>query len=174
MGRIALLIVDMLNDFLDPAGALYCGDDSRRIIPVVRELLETHRAQDSVIIFVSDHHASDDREFLLFPPHCVQGTPGAATIPEIEVRSGDHHIYKNRYSAFYGTDLDEILRRESVDEVHLAGVCTSICVMETTSDLRNRDIRAIVHRGAVADFDPKAHDFALERMEKILGAEIED
>ncbi len=172
MSRKALLVVDMLNDFMDPDGALYCGDDARRIIPAVRDLLDGHREMGSAIVFVADCHEPGDLEFRLFPPHCVAGTKGAELIPELSVRPGEYWVDKKRYSAFYGTDLEEILRRERVDEVHLCGVCTSICVMDTCSDLRNRDYPALVYAGAVADFDPEAHHFALKRINSILGAEV--
>jgi isochorismate hydrolase len=46
--------------------------------------------------------------------------------------------------------------------------------MDTCSDLRNRDLKAVVHRKAVADFDPAAHEFALKRIEKVLGAQVVD
>jgi nicotinamidase/pyrazinamidase len=59
-----------------------------------------------------------------------------------------------------------------VEEVFLVGVCTSICVMETVAGLRNRDYPTFVFRKGVADFDQEAHNFALKRMEKILGAMI--
>jgi nicotinamidase-related amidase len=172
MGRTALLIIDMLHDFLDPGGALYCGDEAAAIVPAVQELLEAHRRAGSLIVFVADHHPPDDQEFALFPPHCVRGTPGAELLPGFAPRPGEHLVRKTRYSAFWGTDLDGILRREGVEEAHLAGVCTSICVMDTCSDLRNRDLKAVVHRRAVADFDPEAHAFALKRIKNILGGEV--
>lgn len=174
MSRKALLVVDMLNDFLDPDGALYCGDASREIIPHIRELIESHRRDGSIIIFVTDSHEADDKEFGMFPPHCVVGTSGSEMISEIEVRPEDYLVRKTRYSAFYGTELEDILRREGVDEVHLSGVCTSICVMDTTSDLWNRDFKAVVHQKSVADLTTEAHEFALKRMRDILGASIED
>jgi nicotinamidase-related amidase len=173
MARKALLVIDMLHDFMDPAGALYCGDQAARIAPRVRELLARHRREGSVIVFVADQHAPDDKEFALFRPHCVAGTPGASLIEGFEVRPGEHFVAKRRYSALFGTDLEAILRREGVDEIHLAGVCTSICVMETCSDLRNRDLAVVVHTEAVADFDPQAHEFALSRMRNILGCRLE-
>ncbi|MFH1035569.1 MAG: isochorismatase family cysteine hydrolase [Pseudomonadota bacterium] len=174
MGRTALLVIDMLYDFLDPRGALYCGDEAAKIIPAVQALLESQRRAGALIIFMADSHPSDDKEFDLFPPHCVQGTPGAEPLPGLAPRQGEYLLAKTRYSAFWGTDLDAILRREAVEEVHLAGVCTSICVMDTCSDLRNRDLKTVVHRRAVADFDPRAHAFALERIEKILGGQVRD
>ncbi|MFH1137027.1 MAG: isochorismatase family cysteine hydrolase [Pseudomonadota bacterium] len=174
MTRVALLVVDMLHDFLDPQGALYCGDAAREIIPHARALIEDYRARGGIIIFVSDRHEPDDAEFKLFPPHCVAGTRGAETIPEMEIRAGDRHLVKHRYSAFFKTPLEDILLEEAIGEVHLCGVCTSICVMETASDLRNREYPTVVHRRAVGDFDPEAQAFALKRMEKILGVKVTD
>ncbi|MBW2140937.1 MAG: cysteine hydrolase, partial [Deltaproteobacteria bacterium] len=77
MSRKALLVIDMLNDFLEPSGALYCGDESRKIIPAVKDLLEKYRQSDAAIIFLMDSHKPDDKEFEMFAPHCVTGTPGA-------------------------------------------------------------------------------------------------
>ncbi len=174
MPDTALLVIDLLHDFMDPQGALYCGDDARRILPQVDMLLEEHRRRGSLIVFVADCHDPDDSEFALFPPHCVAGTPGAAMLPGLQAQPGEKLVYKQRYSAFYGTELESLLRRAGVKEVHLCGVCTSICVMDTCSDLRNRDLTAVVHRLAVADFDPAAHEFALKRIEKILGGSVVD
>ncbi len=168
----ALLVIDMLRDFLDPAGALYCGDQAAEVIAPVAKLLDHHRRQGSLIVFVADSHAPDDLEFALFPPHCVAGTPGAELLPNFVVAPGEHLVRKHRYSAMFATDLEEILRQSGAAEIHLAGVCTSICVMETASDLRNRDYQVVVHAQAVADFDPQAHQFALERMAKILGCRV--
>jgi nicotinamidase-related amidase len=174
MSKRALLVIDMLHDFLDPRGALYCGDAAARILPEVRSLLAQHRREGSLIIFVADCHTPDDKEFALFPPHCVAGTLGGSLMPGFEAGQGEKMVYKQRYSAFYGTELDALLRRAGIKEVHMCGVCTSICVMDTCSDLRNRDLKAVVHRKAVADFDPAAHDFALKRIEKVLGAQVVD
>ncbi|MDY6851916.1 MAG: isochorismatase family cysteine hydrolase [Thermodesulfobacteriota bacterium] len=174
MSRKSLLVIDMLYDFMDPAGALYAGYEARKIIPRVKKLLESHRREGSLIVFAVDHHDPEDKEFEIFPRHCVAGTPGAEIIPELEVRLEDKLVHKTRYSAFYGTDLEDILAGEDIDEVHLCGVCTSICVMDTASDLRNRDYPTIVHKSAVADFDPQAHDFALKRMKDILRVRLED
>jgi nicotinamidase-related amidase len=172
MGKKALLVIDMLRDFMDTNGALYCGDEAREIVPFVNEKIREFRERGDLVIFMNDAHAPDDLEFDLFPPHCVKGTPGAEIIDAIEVTRGDLVIEKTRYSCFYGTTLEEKLGREKVDEVHMLGVCTSICVMDTASGLHDRDIPIIVYREGVADFDPEAHAFALKRMERILGAKV--
>lgn len=168
----ALLVIDMLNDFINPDGALYCGETSREIIPFVREKIEEFHKNGDLVIFLCDSHKEDDLEFKMFPKHSVIGSEGAQIIDELPVDKKDVVIQKTRYSAFYGTNLDVVLKESSISEAHVVGVCTSICVMDTVGDLRNRDYRVIVYKKGVADFDPNAHTFSLERMEKIYGAEI--
>lgn len=170
----ALLVVDMLNDFLDEKGTLYCGEEAREIIPNVVDAVRRAREQGALIVWIRDAHKPDDREFSLFGPHCVRGTWGADIIPELagEKRPEDVVIEKSRYSAFFGTDLDGVLHERGVKKVEVVGVCTSICVMETVRDLRDRDYEVRVHRDCVRDFDEEAHGFALRRMEKILGAHV--
>lgn len=171
MGKVALVVADMLNDFIDPQGTLYVGPAGREIIPFVAQQAETVRAGGGVVIFVCDAHAPDDREFDQFEPHAVKGTWGTEIIPELPFLPGDYRVEKTRYSALYNTDLEDILKRENVSQTELVGVCTSICVMLTALDLLHRDIPCRVYRDGVADFDPKAHDFALEHLQK-LGVEV--
>lgn len=168
----ALLVVDMLKDFVETGGALDCGEEARRIIPFVRAKVDEFHYSRDLVVFIRDSHRPDDPEFQMFPPHCVKGTRGAEIIDELEVRPGDVTVEKTRYSAFYGTELEKILRERGVAEVHVVGVCTSICVMDTVGDLRNRDYPVVVYRDGVADFDREAHRFSLGRMEKIYGARV--
>lgn len=172
MARKALLVIDMLNDFVDPRGALYCGDSARAIIPAVRRIMEDFTRQGHLIVVVKDAHRSDDPEFRMFPPHAVRGTWGAAVIPELPIPKEAVVVEKTRYSAFFGTALDQMLRDYAPDEVWVVGVCTSICVMDTVGDLRNRDYTVVVPSEAVADFDPEFHAFALRRMERVYGAAV--
>jgi len=168
----ALFVVDMLKDFLNKDGVLYCGDPSREIIPLVKEKIEEFHKSGDLVVFICDSHDKDDLEFKKFLEHCVTNTEGAEIIDELPVSDKDIIIKKKRYSAFYGTDLDRVLKGYKISEVHVQGVCTSICVMDTVGDLRNRDLPVIVYEKGVADFDQKAHEFALRRMEKIYGAKI--
>jgi nicotinamidase/pyrazinamidase len=172
MGKAALLVTDMLNDFLDPRGSLFMGPQAREIIPFVAEKIAAFRAQGGVVIFICDAHAPDDREFQYFPPHAVKGSWGARIIPELIPEPGDYRVEKTRYSAFAHTNLDDILQQEQVDEVHVVGVMTSICVMESVKELFDRDMPGVVYRQGVADTDPEAHAFALKQMQRVLGARV--
>jgi nicotinamidase/pyrazinamidase len=172
MGKTALIVADMLNDFIDPQGALFIGPQGRAIIPFVAAKIEEVRGRSGVVILVTDAHAPDDREFRHFPPHAVKGTWGAQVIPELSLKPGDYRVEKTRYSAFARTNLDEILQKEQVARVEVVGVCTSICVLETVKELFDRDLPSLVYREGVADFDPEAHAFALKHLQRVFGAKV--
>ena len=167
-----LIIIDMLNDFIDPRGVLFCGEPAQRVVPVIRERLDRYRAAGAAVIYLQDAHSPDDKEFEKFPPHCIAGTWGSEIIGALSPRPEEHVLPKTRYSGFYGTDLDNVLVSLAGQQVEVTGVCTSICVMDTVGGLVNRDYQVRVPREGVADFDARAHDFALERMEKIYGVRI--
>ena len=167
----ALLVTDMLNDFIREGAPLEVPA-ARKIIGKVNERIRATRKAGGRIIFVADHHARNDPEFDRWPAHAVAGTEGCEVIAELDRRPEDILLPKTRYSAFFESSLDEILQREDVDEVEVAGVCTSICVMFTVADLRNRYIPTTVHRDAVADLDEASHRFALKHMDRVLGAKV--
>lgn len=167
----ALLVVDMLKDFICPDGKLYSGESAEKIVPFVREKIDAYRSAGQQVIFICDRHAPDDCEFERFPAHCVDGTEGAQIIEELRFEGYEDAITgKQRYSGFFNTDLEEQL--EDVEEVAVVGVCTNICVFFTVEELCNRDKRVIVYRDGVASFDAAAHAFALQQMEAVLGAQI--
>ena len=167
----AVLVVDMVRGFLEEGYPLYCGARARRIIPNVQQLLERELAQGSKVFFLCDHHAADDPEFKVFPPHCVEGTAEAEVIPELRQYQGEV-IPKRRYSAFFDTPLEEKLKELKPEKLIVCGVCTDICVVHTVANARNRDYEVEVPVDCVASFDETAHHFALEHMEKVLGAKL--
>jgi len=166
-----VIVVDMLRGFLEEGHPLFCGEVARSIIPCVQSLLRRETKQGSHIIYLADTHEPDDKEFEMFPPHCIRGTVECEVIPELAEFQGEV-IPKRRYSGFYDTVLDQRLRELQPDKIIVVGVCTDICVMHTVADARNRDYVVEVPRDCVASFDPEAHEFALKHMEKVLGARI--
>ena len=169
-----VLVVDMLRGFLEEGNNLYCGDcgdDARGIIPSVQTLLEKETARGSRVFYICDTHAPDDLEFQMFPVHCVKGTAESEVIPELAPYPGER-IEKQRYSAFFNTDLEQRLKELGPDRIVVCGVCTDICVLHTTADARNRDYPVEVASDAVASFDEEAHKWALQHIERILGAKL--
>ena len=170
-----VLVADMVRGFveLDHDGEkhnLYF-DEARRIIPNVRRLLEQERARGSHIIYVCDTHDPDDKEFEMFPPHCVRGSVECELIAELQDIPGEL-MPKNRYSAFVNTPLEQRLAELRPEKLTICGVCTDICVLHTTSDARNRDYPVEVPADCVATFNPEAHRWALKHIQEILGARV--
>ncbi len=168
----ALVVVDMLVDFMNPEGALYIGPTAEDLIPAVKARIKKYRSEGDLVIYVCDHHLEDDQEFEMFPPHGLQGSGGEEIIAEVAPEHGERVIYKRRFSAFFGTDLDLTLRDKSVTDLELVGVCTNICILYTAANARMLSYKVRVPEKAVASFDLEAHNFALKELDKTLGVEI--
>ncbi|MBM3945948.1 MAG: cysteine hydrolase [SAR202 cluster bacterium] len=166
-----LLVVDMVKGFLEPGHNLYCGDAARRIIPAVRRLIEAEHRTGSQVIYFHDTHRPDDLEFRMFPVHCLAGSRETELVEELGGLPGEH-VAKARYSAFYGTDLEQRLAVLKPNRVTICGVCTDICVMHTAADARNRDYEVTVRLDCVASFDAEQHRWALRHMQKVLGVRV--
>ena len=167
----AVLVVDMLRGFLEEGYPLHIGAKARCIIPNIQRLLERELAQGSKVFFICDHHDPDDLEFKMFPPHCIVGTAEAEVISELASYPGEI-IPKKRYSGFFGTALEDKLIAFKPEKLIICGVLTNICVMYTVANARNRDYEVEVPVDCVASSDEAAHRFALEHMEKVLGAKL--
>lgn len=168
----ALLVIDMLRDFIDEGGALETGSAGREIVSYIKEKINTYRTLGYPIIYICDNHELDDKEFDMFPPHCVRDTVGSQIIGELKPQDTDKIIFKRRYSGFYGTDLDLYLREKGIDEISLVGVCTNICVLYTAADARNISYKVNIYKDGVASFDQTAHEFALKEMASTLGCRL--
>ena len=179
----ALIVVDMQNGFLREGNL--ASERNLAVLPQVVAEVEQALADERLVIFTADTHEVDDEEFRMFPEHCVRGTREAELADELRAfvdTDEDDRVWvvpKRRYSAMFETQLEGILHRFDIDRVRICGVCTDICVMHTTSDLRNRDIPVTVAGRATATFDAPGHDgdavqqFALDHMAGILGASVE-
>lgn len=168
--KAAVLVIDMLNDFVH--GALKV-ERAAGIIPNIRRLLEHARGRGIPVIYANDSHLpKGDKEFQLWPEHAVAGTWGAEVIDELKPGQGDYVIRKRRYSAFYSTDLDLLLRELDVDTLILTGLVTDICVQHTAADAFFRGYRVIIPRDCVETVTEERHEAALEYMKSTYGCEI--
>jgi nicotinamidase-related amidase len=172
MAEKALIVVDMLNDFIDEKGALYCGKEGEAIVPFIKERLAAARECGDLVVFVTDAHDEDDVEFRRYPRHAVAGSWGGEIVPELAPALGERVIRKKTLNAFYGTDLERFLAEAGVRTAEVVGVCTSICVMDLVADLAARGYDIIVPVRGVADFDQEFHKFALRRMARVYGADV--
>ncbi len=172
MTKKALLVIDMLNDFINPDGALYIGGKAEAVTRCVKEKIEDYRRDGNPVLFIMDRHHPEDEEFKIFPPHSLEGERGSEVVEELKPRPGEREISKRRFSAFFGTDLDLSLREMDINEIELSGVVTQICILYTAAEARMLHYGVQVDSSCVASFDSEAHRFALQEMEKTLGVNV--
>ncbi|MDI9610136.1 MAG: isochorismatase family cysteine hydrolase [Archaeoglobaceae archaeon] len=166
----ALIVVDMQKDFCYRNGALYIKE-AEKIFDSTRKVVEMAR-REMPVVFTQDWHREDDREFKIWPKHCIMETEGAEIIEELKPTKKDYFIKKRRYSAFFGTDLDLLLRELEVEEIFVCGVATNICVLHTAGDASIRGYKVYVIRDctkALSDYD---QEYALKHMKEVFNAEI--
>ena len=170
----ALLVIDMLNDFV-LAGAPLEVPENRKIIPALKARVEAARASHMPIVYVCDAHAEDDPEFekMGWPPHAVQGTPGAEIVAELAPAADDKIVRKKTYSSFFQTELEDVLRQLQVDTLVVTGCVSNICVLSAVGDAALRGYQIWVPVDSVASIDAEEGAFAFRQMESVYGAVVE-
>jgi nicotinamidase-related amidase len=163
----ALLVIDMLRDFVEADGALPVPGAAELIDPINREI-RAFRQRGEPILFICDSHDPDDREFTAWPRHAVAGTRGAEIVPELDRREEDPVIEKKRYSAFYETRLEEVLTEGGVDTLVLTGVLTDICVLHSAVDAAMRDYRVVVLEKCTRSATEERHRWALDHIRTVV------
>jgi nicotinamidase/pyrazinamidase len=174
-----LIVVDVQNDFCS-GGALTVPDGDAVVEPINR-LVERF----PVVVATRDWHPPDHLSFSEqggpWPPHCVQGTPGAELHPGLRAEAIDAVVdagYEPQlegYSGFEETDLERVLRQRDVDTVHVAGLALDYCVRATALDARRKGFDVVLHLGATRAIDaqPGDADRALREMRE-AGVQVVD
>jgi ureidoacrylate peracid hydrolase len=144
VGASALLVVDMQQFFLDEASPTFtCGGVA--IIPAVKRVLHAFRKAGRPVIFSRHvHHPADLDAGIMgwwWEGKCLEGSPESEVHPELAPLPGEKVIFKHRYSAFYNTDLETVLRCLKVEDVVIAGTMTNMCCESTARDAYYRDYR---------------------------------
>lgn len=154
---VALLVIDMQRDFLSPASPLFVAGGPT-IVPNVQRALKTARSANESVIHVMRQHRStgidvDQSRRALFAEiggFLVAGTPGAEELPQLAPAPLDFVVVKTRWSAFFATDLDALLRRLGTHRLILAGVQTPNCIRATANDALALDYATVVLSDATA------------------------
>jgi nicotinamidase-related amidase len=172
--RFAILVVDMLNDFV--YGKLKC-ERAMNIIPSIKRLLYAARQKGIPVFYCSDEHLPlDTYELKLWGPHAMKGTEGAKIIDELRPSDKDYVIPKRTYSAFVGTSLDNMLKEayngRGADTLIITGLLTNICDMHAAYDAFVRGFDVVVAEDGVDAFTEDDHRSGLEYMKSIYGAKI--
>lgn len=176
----ALIVIDYTHDFVATDGALTCGEPGQAIEGRITELVREFLANGDFVVMAVDAHQEQDPyhpETALYPPHNIIGTPGRNLYGSLQsiyeqFENTIHWMDKTRYSAFQGTDLALQLRARGISEIHLAGVCSDICVLHTAIEGFYLGFRVVIHEDAVASFNPAGHEWALGHFRHQLGMSV--
>lgn len=187
-GRTALIVVDIQNDFADPAGSLSVSGGSD-VIPVANAEVEAALAAGALTVYTQDWHPEETPHFKDFggvwPVHCVAGTWGAEFAPGLEVNGEVIHKGANGedgYSAFtmrdprtaetISTPLHGLLQARGIDSVVVLGLATDYCVKATALDALTLGYSVTVLRDGIraVDLEPGDGDAALAEIAEAGGA----
>lgn len=171
-GATALVVVDLQNDFADPAGSLYVRE-GESVIPVANGEIAEAEGAGALIVYTQDWHPETTPHFEkdggLWPVHCVHDTWGALFHPDLRVvgdvvRKGTGG--EDGYSAFSVRDplsgetdptvLPGLLAERGIERIVLCGLATDFCVVESVTDARELGYPVVVIREGIRAVDRKA------------------
>ena len=142
--RPALLIIDMVKDYFDEDKPLPITSHAREIIGPINGLIRVFRNKGWPVVFSTDAFRRQDFIFKgRMNPHSLAGTTGAEVIEELERKEEDLWLPKRRFSAFFGTGLDQWLRQRQVTLCAVSGITTNVCVLSTVLDAICCDFKAV-------------------------------
>ncbi len=170
MSKSAVIVIDMLNDFVH--GPI-SSPRVHHIIEPIKQLCEKARANGCPVIYANDSHTPEvDKEFRVWGPHAVEGTKGAEIIDELKPAQGDIIVPKKTYSAFFQTPLDLILREYDVDTVIITGWQADCCCRHTSADAFFRGFNIVVPKETTDTNTEEGYVGGLEYIKNIYGATI--
>ena len=175
MDKPAIILVDMLNDFV--TGKLETKR-AKAIIPPLQRLVVAARKNNVPVIYSNDAHYPQDVEVTRkWGNHAIKGTKGAKVIPELEPdEKKDYIVEKRTYSGFYETGLDPLLRSlykgEGVKTVVLGGLHTHMCVRHTAADAFFRGYHIVIAKDGVEAFTAEDQEQGLKYLEYVYNAKI--
>jgi len=169
MPKSAVIVVDMIHDFVD---GKFGSKQAQNIVPKIKNLIDRAREKGVLVIYTRDSHEKDDPEISIWGEHAMKGTKGSEIVEDLSPTAKDIVIEKRTYDSFYKTQLEEVLKREGVEEVYITGVSTDICVLHTAFGAFIRGFRVHIVEDCVASINKEDHEWALRYMKRVYGAKL--
>lgn len=130
MKKSALIIIDMINDFIKGPLKL---TNVNKIISNIKKLISWAHKSNIPVIYLNDAHSENHIEFKLWKKHAIINSYGAQIINELKPNKKDIIIEKNNYNGFINTILDSYLKDNNINNLYVCGVYTDVCVRELVS-----------------------------------------
>lgn len=156
----ALLVIDMQDFFLNPESHAYISAAHAIIDPLERLVLAFRKVESQVIFTVHSHHPeNDDAEIMGYwwNDLCLDGSRGCEIIGRLAPLPGEKTIRKNRYSAFFNTDLEVYLKNNGIKSLVVTGVMTNLCCESTARDAFFRNFRVFMPADCLAAKTEEMH-----------------
>lgn len=158
--KSALLVIDMQKFFLDPKSPTFtCG--GLAILPTLRKLIAAFRKAGRPVIYTRHVHHPDRIDAGImgwwWEGMCVEGSPESEVHNEITPLPNEKVILKHRYSAFYNTDLETVLRCLKVEDLVVSGIMTNMCCESTARDAYYRDYRVFFLADGTGSINEEMH-----------------
>jgi ureidoacrylate peracid hydrolase len=170
-----LVIVDMQKDFLDDEAPCFIPG-GRSVVPAAARLRAAFRDAEMPVIHVTTIWQKDGVNMSRFTTSEVlmerglrEGEPGIESVDELMPLPGEYEVHKTRYSGFYGTELEGLLRALDAVHVVILGVATNYCVRSTVHDAAFRDFLPIVPTDCTASYTEEEHTQTLKDIETGFG-----
>ncbi|MFO7974008.1 MAG: isochorismatase family protein [Candidatus Hydrogenedentota bacterium] len=156
----ALIVIDMQEFFLDAASPTFtCGGVS--ILPNVKRVIDAYRQANRPVIFTQHVHHPGDLDCGLmgwwWKGKCIEGSPESEIHVDLAPMPGDKIVAKHRYSAFYNTDLETVLRCLGVEDIVVSGIMTNLCCESTARDAYYRDYRVFFLADGTGSISEEMH-----------------
>lgn len=169
----ALIIIDMQNDFIAKGAPIECPG-GRDIVPNIQKAKAWAKANGIPVFYTQEMHRFQKVDYGLElernePQHCLEGTKGVEIIDELKPEDDDYVIIKRRYSGYYLTDLDVLMKSFNKKGLILTGAATNVCVYATALDAMQRDTHAIVLSDGVAGTSVELHEAFLKNIDYVIG-----
>jgi biuret amidohydrolase len=158
--RTALLVTDMQVFFLDPSSPTFT-EGGLAILPGLKKLIAVFRQKGLPVIYTRHVHHPDHLDSGImgwwWKGMCIEGSPESEVHPELAPLPGEKQIFKHRYSAFYNTDLETILRVLKVEDLVISGVMTNMCCESSARDAYYRDYRVFFLADGTGSISEEMH-----------------
>jgi len=164
----ALLIIDVLVDFFERVPEL--SAQRARLVAATNQLTEAVRGAGQPVIWVRQEFRPDLSDAFLDMRRrgvavTIAGTEGSKILPELKQAASDHVVVKKRYSAFYGTGLDDLLAALGARALIIGGVNTHACVRTTVIDAYQRDYDVTLASECIGSYDAEHHDITVRYLD---------
>lgn len=168
-----MIVVDMLQDFLKD----WEPQQRKRLVASINELVGILRKFDRPVFWVRQEFEPDLSD--AFPQMrskgirtTIKGTDGCQMDRELFVAPSDMVIVKKRYSAFFGTKLDETLAATQPDAIILAGINTHACIRTTAIDGYQRDWNVVLASDCIDSYDRQHHEISMRYMRERIAVAL--